>query len=287
MQWPKAAWCGVAVSGCLILAGCAPTERTPDPTTDPTPSSVEQAPRKPTPQLSLELVLDKSAYTRTDTVRALVGVSNDGAADAEHVVLDCSGTSAEATTALVDDHKDVVPLNTTELGGLGSPDGLTLPTGDIQTGQVSGPVTQNAYDIGVLVVTCELRAEGGTSVVEQVTAQVTGASNTVNGRFAVCENNKAVRGAAGVQIELHPALLDESTATPPEPVSTITDADGRFSFPAVPAGPWEINYSPPAGYAENTNGPWVSLLVTTSEIRWSIDELSVTPKDPATACTNS
>lgn len=287
MQRPKAAWCSVVMAGCLILVGCAPSDRTPNQAADATPSSVEPPSRKPTPQLSLELALDKPAYTRTDTVRALVGVSNTGAAEAEHVVLDCSGTSAEATTALVDDHKDVVPLNTTGLGKLGSPDGLTLPRGDTQTGVVSGPVTQSAYDIGVLVATCELRAEGGTSVVKQVTAQVTGASNTVNGRFTVCENNKAIRGAAGVQVELHPALLDESSVTPPEPRSTVTDAAGQFTFPSVPAGPWEINYSPPAGYVQNTNSPWVSLLVTTNEIRWSVDELSVTPTDPAITCLNS
>jgi hypothetical protein len=251
------------------------------------PSSVEPAQRKLTPQLGLELALDNSAYTRTDTVRALVGVSNDGDVDAEHVVLDCSGAAAEATTALVEDHEDVVPLDATGLGALGSPDGLILPKGDIQTGTVSGPVTQDAHDIGVLVVTCEVRAEGGVSVVKQVTAHVTGASNTVAGRFTVCENNKTVRGAAGVQIELDEALLDDSTTATPEPMSRITDADGRFSFPSVPAGPWQISYSPPAGYVENTDGAWVSLLVTTSEIRWSADELSVTPKDPATTCRDS
>lgn len=112
----------------------------------------------------------------------------------------------------------------------------------------------------------------------------TGATNEVVGRFTVCRNDRHDKAAAGMPLTLESS--HEDAGQEPPSLSAVTDADGRFTFPAVPAGPYQLWYTPPAGYqSSNPNvGNFIQLLVTGDDVRWTTSELLVTTTDPTTSC---
>jgi hypothetical protein len=154
---------------------------------------------------------------------------------------------------------------------------------------MAGVVSSSAANVGTLGILCGVNhgdsAKG--PALSQTDAAVTGASNAVTGRFTICQVeetglHKDDLGAAGVRLTLERGY-DGSGETPPGPWSTITDADGRFTFPVVAAGPYILSYEPPPGYAPAHLPSTIDLLITGDGPRWQ-GGLTVTTTNPTTRC---
>lgn len=246
------------------------------------PREVEESGGKPEqsqPKLSMVLTLDKQVYTGAERVIATVTVTNTGHTPARRVVVDCSpdrggdDPTDNVITTFLAGYDDQIRLGEEEIGDLGPRQS--------HTSTLTGVVSQSAYDVGVVAVLCEMNVPGVDYSGAAVVATVTGASNVVSERFTVCENDRYDRPAAGVALTLETGPENYSGQAP---LSTVTDADGRFSFPAVPAGMYQLSYELPAGHAHHPDvDPYVQLLVTAGEIHWN-GPLALTTTDPATAC---
>ena len=245
----------------------------------------EDTPRPPglTTQVGITVELDEDTYAPARPVTATVTVTNNGFVSAEGLVVDCDPAPEPGRTLITTSlagTEDQIPLNTE-----GFDDLPALAPGASHTATATGVVSPAAHDVGVVAVVCEVRAPNVSStVVAQDTATATGAGNEVTGRFTLCRNDNDDAGAPGMALTLERGLVGDET--PPPPLSTVTDADGHFAFPAVPAGPYYLSFAPPAGHTFIVPdlGTQLDLLVTSDEIRWQASRLAVTPKDPATTC---
>jgi hypothetical protein len=243
-----------------------------------------ETPKQAYAELSLTVELDKDVYPRAAPVRATVTVTNTGRAPAKRVVVNCgpdhSGGDNQIdnmiTTYLAGRDDQIVLDVEAEIGDLAPRESHTM--------SATGVVSESAYNVGVVAVLCEVRTPSAkyTATTQDITT-VTGASNVATGRFTVCETGRFDRPAAGMALTLEAGLENHSGQVP---LSAVTDADGRFSFPSVPAGMYELSYAPTAGHTKlpGVSG-YVELLVTGDEILWQAGRLAVTTTDPATACT--
>lgn len=228
--------------------------------------------------LSLTVELDKNVYTRTERVSATVTVTSYGIMPAMDIVVDCEPNGDIATTFLAEG-EDQISLDARGIG-----DGIVTPL-ESRIGTATGVVSPGAYNVGVLAVVCAVHASNTSlTTMFQTTAAVTGVSNEVTGRFTTCQIDRYDTGAAGIPLVLEGDHAD-AEGEPPT-LSTVTDADGRFTFPAVPAGPYQLSYVPPAGYKSSHPdlGNHIQLLVTGDDVRWETSELSVTTTNPTTTC---
>jgi hypothetical protein len=235
--------------------------------------------QRPHAVLSLAVELDKSVYARAERVSATVTVTNAGFMPVEDLVVECEPTEDAATTFLAE-QEDQISLDVLGIG-----DGVVPGTLEPYIGTATGVVSPDAYNVGVLAVVCAVRASNTAhTTVVQATAAVAGASNEVTGRFTLCQNGRYDHGAVGIPLTLD--SLSEDVEQELTQLSTITDADGRFTFPDVPVGPYQLSYTPPTGYRSNHPdlGNFIQLLVTGDDIRWETSELSVTTADPKTSC---
>lgn len=195
--------------------------------------------------------------------------------------MDCAAATNYLSTNLAG-HDDQIRLDT---GQLRAP--MPLARGGSITGIATGVISAAAYNVGVVSVVCTAAASSTSAIVltSEVRAPVVGAGHAVTGRFTVCRNDGSDVGAAGMALTLVRGA-DHSPTSSPGPWSTVTDADGRFAFPVVAAGPYVLEYKPPAGYVRNTipNQDTIELLVAGDGVRWQASDLTVTTADPATSC---
>lgn len=234
-----------------------------------------------TAQVSITVELDEDTYAPTQPVTATVTVTNNGLVPAQGLVVDCDPDPEPGRTPITTSlagTDDQIPLDIDEFDDL-------PPLGASHTATATGVVSPAARDVGVVAVICEVSSPNASStVVSQDTATATGVSNEVTGRFTLCRNDNDNAGAPGMPLTLERGLVGDET--PPPPLSAVTDADGHFAFPAVPAGPYYLSFTPPAEHTfiVPNLGTQLELLVTSDEIRWQASQLAVTPKDPATTC---
>jgi hypothetical protein len=242
-----------------------------------------RGPSRPTTQVGITVELDEDSYAPARPVTATVTVTNNGFVPAEGLVVDCDPDPEPGRTLITTSlarTEDQIPLDTGELDDLPA-----LAPGASHTATATGVVSPAAQDVGVVAVVCEVSAPNASgTVVTQDTAAATGVSNEVTGRFTLCRDDNDDAGAPGMTLTLERGLVGDET--PPPPLSAVTDADGHFAFPAVPAGPYYLSFAPPAGHTFIVPdlGTQLELLVTSDEVRWQASRLAVTPKDPATTC---
>lgn len=266
-------WLGVSVAACGLLVArwvLVDDEDT-------------RAPAGLSTQVSITVELDEETYALTQPVTATVTVTNNGFVPAERLVVDCDpdpGPGQTVITTALAGTEDQISLDTDEFDDLPA-----LAPGASHTATATGVVSPAAQDVGVVAVICEVSSpDASSTVVAQDAATVTGVSNAVTGRFTLCRNDTADAGVPGMPVTLERGLVGDET--PPPSLSAVTDADGHFAFPAVPAGPYYLSFAPPAGHTfiDPDLGTQLEVLVTSDEIRWQTSRLAVTPKDPATTC---
>jgi hypothetical protein len=237
----------------------------------------EPDPAAPVPDLNLEVKLDKKLYGRAERVNATVTVRNRGDVASEPLSVDCAGEPV-ATPMILGKGSERVLLD----GGLDV--GVLKPL-ESRSGVLHGVVSQEAYDMGMITAVCTMTVDGVYHEA-QFNVPVTGASNTVTGRFTVCTKDGSNPGATGMRLTLD-RLPMSAPAPEPGPWSAVTDASGAFTFPVVPAGRYQLTYEPPAGYIPTTipgEGNTVQVLVAADGLRWQASTLTVTTADPITAC---
>src|SRR5262245_23705856 len=187
------------------------------------------------PELSLNLTLDKDSYRRAESVNVTVTVHNRGRVASGPLSVDCASDPVSMPLPL-GDGSSRIPLDGDVHLGVVEPQ-------ESASGTAHGEVTQEAYDTGVVVVSC-LMTVAGLPYETQLDVPVTGPTTPVTGRFTVCTHDGP--GAEGVRLTLE-RLPSSSPAPPPGPFSATTDANGAFTIPAVPAGLYQLTYEPPAG----------------------------------------
>jgi LPXTG-motif cell wall-anchored protein len=170
--------------------------------------------------LSASVSLDRDSYAPGDTIRERVTLTNSGDTDIFGVVAHCGGWGALDNV-----------LFSTGWGELRSDSaGVVVHAGETRTWEFTDVVPSQARDYGFVSLRCDFSPDAGDDgPVAETWAAVPGGRGSMAGRLVDTGDKVLV----GVKI----LLIDQNGVVAARAVS---DGNGRFQFPDLPAGLYEV-----------------------------------------------
>jgi LPXTG-motif cell wall-anchored protein len=171
--------------------------------------------------LSASVSLDRDSYAPGDIIRERVTLTNSGATDITGVVAHCGGWGALDNVLFSAGWGELRPDSA----------GAVVRAGETRTWEFTDVVPSQAWDYGFVSLRCDFSPDAGADgPVAEARAAVPGGHSSMSGRLVDTDSNILV----GVRILLIDPVGGAVVAR------AVSDGNGRFQLPEVPAGLYEV-----------------------------------------------